>query len=67
MADLDAELLALAGGDSSSDESPTSPPREKSSSPVYDKRGSSTARKSTSRNIKQGRRRTDHSDDEGDK
>ena len=35
MADLDAELLALAGGDSSGDEgSLPSPSREKSSSPL---------------------------------
>ena len=34
MADLDAELLALAGGDSSGEESLPSPPARKSPSPI---------------------------------
>ena len=66
MADLDAELLALAGGDSSGEESVASPRRGKSSSPVYEKEDSPPARKPASRNVKRGRKSKDYSDDEDD-
>lgn len=72
MADLDAELLALAGGDeSSADERPPSPvnhppsPQQhhlppKSSSPA------DMGRKGTAKVVKKPRRRSAESDDEGE-
>lgn len=67
MADLDAELLALAGGDSSGDESPVSPPGQKSSSPAASLKEETpppTSRKPTARKALKGRKRKDYSDDE---
>ena len=67
MADLDAELLALAGGDSSGEESIASPPRRKSSSPAtYEKEDTPpiATRKPVSRLVRKGRKRKDYSDDE---
>lgn len=71
MADLDAELLALAGGDESSGEESSPHVQQKSSSPsrpVKKYRESSPpsdmARKGTAKPIKKVRRRKDESDDD---
>jgi len=66
MADLDAELLALAGGDSSGDESPVSPRRRKSSSPAASLKEDTPppSRKPAARKAVKARRRKDYSDDE---
>jgi len=66
MADLDAELLALAGGDSSGEESVPSPPKKKSPSPHQSKKSPSaeTARKGVAKTTKRARRRKNYSDDE---
>jgi hypothetical protein len=70
MADLDAELLALAGGDSSGEESMPSSPKPKSSSPPRTKNKSrespsaDMARKSVTKAAKRNRRRKTYSDDE---
>lgn len=69
MADLDAELLALAGGDSSGEESIASPQRGKSSSPAtYEKEDTppANARKPVARLVRKGRKRKDYSDDENE-
>ncbi|KAK5942858.1 RNA polymerase-associated protein rtf1 [Knufia obscura] len=68
MADLDAELLALAGGDSSGDESLVSPQRRKSSSPAASLKEDTPppTRKSIARKVVKGRKRRDYSDDEDD-
>ncbi|OCT47620.1 RNA polymerase II transcription elongation factor Rtf1p [Cladophialophora carrionii] len=69
MADLDAELLALAGGDSSGEESMPSSPKEKSSSPPRSKKQSrdsppTEARKGVAKTVKRTKRRKTYSDDE---
>lgn len=70
MADLDAELLALAGGDESSGEESSPPPKQKSPSPnrpVKRNRDSTPqdmARKGTAKPIRKARRRRDGSDDD---
>ena len=67
MADLDAELLALAGGDSSGDEGSVSPHRGKSSSPAASFKEDTpppTSRKANARKTAKGRRRKDYSDDD---
>jgi hypothetical protein len=69
MADLDAELLALAGGDSSGEEGYSSPqpPRRKSPSP-HRKQYRSPARdmgnKGTAKAVKKPRRRRDDYDED---
>ena len=66
--DLDAELLALAGGDSSGDESNLSPPKHKSSSPQeHSEPRSPTADmtgKGVAKRTKRVRRRKHDSDDD---
>lgn len=68
MADLDAELLALAEGDSSGDESIASPPTKKSPSPQRPTKqprhspAPDMARKGTAKPVKRSRRRKDESD-----
>ncbi|RMD42434.1 hypothetical protein DV735_g2705, partial [Chaetothyriales sp. CBS 134920] len=66
MADLDAELLALAGGDSSGDESAVSAPARKSSSPRAQKSSTAASRGSTgiATKGKKTQRRIDRSDDD---
>ncbi len=70
MADLDAELLALAGGDSSGEESLPSSPKMKTSSPPRTKNKSrespsaDMARKSVTKTTKRSKRRKAYSDDE---
>ncbi|KAI1609097.1 hypothetical protein EDD37DRAFT_138702 [Exophiala viscosa] len=71
MADLDAELLALAGGDSSGEESTPSSPKPKSSSPPRTKQQlrrapspADMARKGVAKTVKRPRRRKAYSDDE---
>ena len=67
MADLDAELLALAGGDSSGEESPPSPAARKSPSPARaQKLSADMARgaKGVATKVKKTKRRRDYSDDE---
>lgn len=74
MADLDAELLALAGGDSSGEESARSSvrssPKPKSPSPSRSKSNSrispqpDMARKGVAKTTKRARRRKTYSDDE---
>lgn len=70
MADLDAELLALAGGDSSGEESMPSSPKEKSPSPPRSKKQSrespppDMARKGVAKAVKRTKRRKTYSDDE---
>jgi len=71
MADLDAELLALAGGDSSGEESMPSSPKPKSSTPPRTKQLSrrapspaDMARKGVAKTVKRPRRRKAYSDDE---
>ncbi|EXJ84885.1 hypothetical protein A1O3_05560 [Capronia epimyces CBS 606.96] len=71
MADLDAELLALAGGDSSGeDESMPPSPKEKSPSPSRSKKQSrhspdlDMARKGIAKAVKRAKRRKTYSDDE---
>ncbi|RMZ84477.1 hypothetical protein DV738_g720, partial [Chaetothyriales sp. CBS 135597] len=66
MADLDAELLALAGGDSSGDESAISAPARKSSSPRAQKSSTSASRGSSGITTKgkKTQRRIDRSDDD---
>ena len=70
MADLDAELLALAGGDESSGEESSSPPRRKSPSPqrpVKQSRASPAAdmgRKGTAKVVRKVKRRKDDSEDD---
>jgi RNA polymerase-associated protein RTF1 len=77
MADLDAELLALAGGDSSGEEESLSPPsREKSSSPPRSSRpaqdsATDMARKGIAKPVAKSakrtvRRRKTYSNDEDD-
>lgn len=69
MADLDAELLALAGGDSG-DESVPSSPKLKSPSPVRTSKQSrespqpEVARKGVAKTTKKAKRRRHYSDDE---
>lgn len=63
MADLDAELLALAGGDSSGEESMPSAPKRKSPSPRQHSPPADTSRKATSKGRKV-RRRKGYSDDD---
>lgn len=65
MADLDAELLALAGGDESSDEESSPAPKQKSPSPHRPVKQSpipDMARKGTAKTIKKGRKRRNGSD-----
>jgi hypothetical protein len=70
MADLDAELLALAGGDSSGEESIPSSPKRKSPSPPRSKKPSrespppDMARKGVAKPTKRAKRRKNYSDDE---
>lgn len=70
MADLDAELLALAGGDSSGEESVHSSPKPKSPSPSRSKSNSRVSpqpdmtRKGVAKTTKRARRRKNYSDDE---
>ncbi|KAK7900021.1 RNA polymerase-associated protein rtf1 [Exophiala xenobiotica] len=70
MADIDAELLALAGGDSSGEESMHSSPKRKSPSPPRNKKQSrrsptpDMARKGVAKTVKRPRRRKVYSDDE---
>ena len=67
MADLDAELLALAGGDSSGDESLPSPPARKSPSPTRTQKSSADMARGTkglATKVKKTKRRRDYSDDE---
>lgn len=70
MADLDAELLALAGGDESSGEESSPPPKQKPPSPnrpVKRNRDSTPpdmARKGTAKPIRKARRRRHDSDDD---
>ena len=72
MADLDAELLALAGGDESSADERSPSPRPKSPSPQQhnlQRRSSSPAdmgRKGTAKVIQKPRRRRADSDDDGE-
>ena len=72
MADLDAELLALAGGDSSGEESVHSSPKQKSPSPSRSKNKSrdspqpDMARKGVAKTTKRAKRRKNYSDDEDD-
>lgn len=73
MADIDAELLALAGGDSSGEESMPSSPKPKSPSPSRSKqqarRASSPAdmaRKGVAKTARRPRRRKVYSDDDGE-
>ena len=67
--DLEAELLALAGDDSSGEESGLSPPTRKSPSPQGHSRARSSpkpemASKGVAKRIKRVHRRNDDSDDE---
>ena len=67
--DLDAELLALAGGDSSGDEGSASPPKQKSPSPQHYSRSRPSpsrdmANKGAAKVVRRNRRRKDDSDDE---
>lgn len=74
MADLDAELLALAGGDSSGEESVPSSPKQKSPSPssspprtkskLRESLPADLARKEVAKSSKRARRRKTYSDDE---
>ena len=71
MADLDAELLALAGGDSSGEESLPSSPKQKSPTPPRSKKQSrdsppaDMARKGVAKAVKRSaKRRKTYSDDE---
>jgi RNA polymerase-associated protein RTF1 len=70
MADLDAELLALAGGDSSGEESIPSSPKPKSPSPPRSKKQSRESpppdmvRKGVAKAVKRNKRRKTYSDDE---
>ena len=70
MADLDAELLALAGGDESSSEESSPPPKQKSPSPSRpakrnrDSTPPDMARKGTAKPVRKARRRRDDSDDD---
>lgn len=70
MADLDAELLALAGGDESSGEESSPQPKQKSPTPnrpvkrSRDSPLSDMGRKGTAKLIRKGRRRRDDSDDD---
>ncbi|KAL2423498.1 hypothetical protein ABEF95_009757 [Exophiala dermatitidis] len=71
MADLDAELLALAGGDSSGEEESLPPsPKEKSPSPPRSRKQSrqspqpDMARKGVAKTVKRAKRRKTYSDDE---
>jgi RNA polymerase-associated protein RTF1 len=70
MADLDAELLALAGGEESSGEESSPQPKQKSPSPnravkrTRDSPPQDMARKGTARPIRKARRRRDDSDDD---
>ncbi|KAH0845397.1 hypothetical protein Z517_11656 [Fonsecaea pedrosoi CBS 271.37] len=70
MADLDAELLALAGGDSSGEESMPSSPKPKSPSPPRSKKqtrespSTDMARKGVAKAVKRTKRRKTYSDDE---
>ena len=70
MADLDAELLALAGGDESSGEESSPQPKQKSPSPnrsvkrTRDSPAPDMARKGTAKPIRKARRRKDDSDDD---
>lgn len=77
MADLDAELLALAGGDSSGEEDsmPPSPPQRRSPSrrspSSSDKEAPEMSRKGVAQTVKKSRarkpaRRSRYSDDEGE-
>ncbi len=72
MADLDAELLALAGGDESSADERSPSPKPKSPSPQQhqlQRRSSSPAdmgRKGTAKVIKKPRKRRADSDDDGE-
>ncbi|EXJ85649.1 hypothetical protein A1O1_06015 [Capronia coronata CBS 617.96] len=73
MADLDAELLALAGGDSSGEEESMPPsPKEKSPSPPRSKKQSrhspepDMARKGVAKTVKRAKRRRTYSDEEDD-
>lgn len=71
MADLDAELLALAGGDSSGEEESLPPsPKEKSPSPPRSRKQTrqspqpEMARKGVAKTVKRAKRRKTYSDDE---
>ncbi len=70
MADLDAELLALAGGDSSGEDSMPSSPKRKSPSPPRNKKQSresppaDMALKGIAKTVKRTKRRKTDSDDE---
>lgn len=70
MADLDAELLALAGGDSSGEESMPASPKPKSPSPSRSKKpprespSPDMARKGVAKTVKRVKRRKNYSDDE---
>jgi len=74
MADLDAELLALAGGDESSADEISPSPKPKSPSPQHHhhhqhSRSISPAdmgRKGTAKIVKKPRRRPANSDDDGE-
>ncbi|KAJ9636138.1 uncharacterized protein PV06_04255 [Exophiala oligosperma] len=73
MADIDAELLALAGGDSSGEESAPSSPKPKSPSPSRSKQQTrratspaDMARKGVAKSARRARRRKVYSDDDGE-
>jgi RNA polymerase-associated protein RTF1 len=72
MADLDAELLALAGGDSSGEESYSSQPKQKSPSPhrqlkqSRESPASDMGRRGTAKVVRRPRRRRDSSNDEAE-
>jgi hypothetical protein len=65
MADLDAELLALAGDDSSGEESVASPPARRSPSPAPVVKTESRA-KGVATKVKKSRKRRKYSDGEDD-
>jgi hypothetical protein len=69
MADLDAELLALAGGDSSGEESFASPPRRKSSTPPRPSKSTQNAsadvtRRGVASKVKKAKRRRKYVDNQ---
>jgi RNA polymerase-associated protein RTF1 len=71
MADLDAELLALAGGDESSDERPPSPGQTLSSPqpnrlPPHSHSPPDMGRKGTAKVVKKPKRRSADFDDDGE-
>ncbi|KAK5102033.1 RNA polymerase-associated protein rtf1 [Lithohypha guttulata] len=64
MADLDAELLALAGDDSEGEGSIASSPQRRSSSPAKESSPPPPTRNSAARGSRKGRKRRNYSDDE---